>query len=33
MEIEIEEYEEDLSSKLILDKEAISKRNFIEELL
>jgi len=33
MDIEVEQYDEDMSSKLILDNEAISKRNFIEELL
>lgn len=31
--VEVEQYDEDLSSKLIIDNESISKRNFIEELL
>lgn len=33
MGVVVEQHGEDLSSKLILDNEAISKRNFIEELL
>lgn len=31
--IEVEQYEDDISSKLTIDNEAISSRNYVEELL